>query len=595
VKVLLAHLATHEDVRRTFRDHIVRSATLSHPHLERVYDGGQSSGSIFMITEYLNGGSLENVLASGRRLDIDDTARLGRDVSGALSYLHANGFVLGALSPSNLLFDDEGRVRVTDLALAGLGGMHQEPLTYDEVRYISPEQALGGPAEAKSDVYALALILFEAATGTSPFEAMTPEAMLRSRVVTPLPVRPELGTLDMLLAQAAVPDPILRLDAEQFSNRLSAAVNDSSPLVVAPVRDQMPLLAQFPVPEPRTSIGFRAPSPDQIVGSRANSGAPIFPRSQASRALRTTPFDIGPDSPGSRPRASRGRSNFDELPPNRPPRRRRAAFLIAAVLLLVIAVGAGAAWKLGFLSQKHTVPSLVLLTLPGASTALNGDGFTVTVAHHVSSSAVAKGEIVSQVPIAGTTAKSGLVISVTISDGPLLIALPTNLVGQNCASATSQLLKLKINAQCPSSAAVPSSTVAAGKVVRVVFRKVINPASVPRGATVTLVLSQASTTTTAPVTSTTAPVTSTTATGSTTTTTSTSSTTTTTVVQPIITVPNVAGMTRAQVDAAMRKASLYYTTLLAGTTTTHWTSAVSSIPVAGSKVHKYSTIVINVK
>ena len=106
VKVLLANLAAHEDVRRTFRDHIVRSATLSHPHLERVFDGGQSSGAIFMVTEYLSGGSLENVLASGRLLDTDDTARLGRDVSGALAYLHANGFVMGSLSPSSLLFDD---------------------------------------------------------------------------------------------------------------------------------------------------------------------------------------------------------------------------------------------------------------------------------------------------------------------------------------------------------------------------------------------------------------------------------------------------------------------------------------------------------
>jgi len=84
VKVLLSHLAAYEDVRRAFRDRIVRSATLSHPHLERVYDGGQESGHIFTITEYLAGGSLEAFLAAGGRLDLDDTARLGRDVAGAL-------------------------------------------------------------------------------------------------------------------------------------------------------------------------------------------------------------------------------------------------------------------------------------------------------------------------------------------------------------------------------------------------------------------------------------------------------------------------------------------------------------------------------
>jgi len=57
VKVLLAGLAAHEEIRRAFRDHIIRASTLSHPHLARVFDGGQESGAIFMISEYLSGGS----------------------------------------------------------------------------------------------------------------------------------------------------------------------------------------------------------------------------------------------------------------------------------------------------------------------------------------------------------------------------------------------------------------------------------------------------------------------------------------------------------------------------------------------------------
>jgi serine/threonine protein kinase len=96
VKVLLADLAAHEEIRRAFRDHIIRAATLSHPHLARVFDGGQESGSIFMISEYLSGGSLEDVLGAGRRFSVDDGARLGRDVASALAYVHEQGFVLGS-------------------------------------------------------------------------------------------------------------------------------------------------------------------------------------------------------------------------------------------------------------------------------------------------------------------------------------------------------------------------------------------------------------------------------------------------------------------------------------------------------------------
>ena len=117
-------------------------------------------------------------------------------------------------------------------------------MTLDDARYLSPEQAVGEPAGPESDVYALALILFEAVTGSAAYEGSTPEAILRARLDTPLPVRLELGTLDMVLAQAAVPDPRLRLDAAQFSARLGAVVGDASPLIVHPGAEE-PLLAQF--------------------------------------------------------------------------------------------------------------------------------------------------------------------------------------------------------------------------------------------------------------------------------------------------------------------------------------------------------------
>ena len=269
VKVLLPRLAGHEDVRRAFRERIIKAATLSHSHLARVFDGGQESGSIFMICEYLSGGSLEDVLASGRTLSVDDGARLGRDVGSALAYVHENDMVHGSLSPSKLLLDEEGRVRVSDIALAGIGREYRERVTLDDVRFLSPEQAIGDPANPRSDVYALALILYEAVTGITPFDGVTPEAVLRARINATLPMRPELGSLDMVLAQATVSDPRVRLDAETFASRLGAVVSDFAPLVIPPIGGEVPLLSQYRPSEPRNSVGFRPPSPDQITGATA--------------------------------------------------------------------------------------------------------------------------------------------------------------------------------------------------------------------------------------------------------------------------------------------------------------------------------------
>jgi len=577
VKVLLPSLAAHEGVRRAFRDRIVRAATLSHPHLARVFDGGQESGAIFMITEYLEGGSLEDILSSGRVLSVDDVARLGRDVASALSYVHANGFVHADLSPDKLLFDDEGRVRVSDIALAGLGDAYRERLSLEDVRYLSPEQALGEPAGPESDVYSLALILFEAATGTSAFDGLSVDSVLRARVNSPLPVRVELGTLDMLLAQAAVSDPRLRLNAEQFSNRLGAAVSDSAPLSLRNAHGEVPILSQFTPTEPRTSIGFRPPSPEQVAGTASH---PLTPPVR----VRAPRFDepVGGAPPSQGPPRRTAPYGYEPLPPGRVTRPRRLGYLVAAALLVIVAVGAGAVWKLGLLNQDHLVPSLTNLTVTQASQLLKGDGFTITVDQHVISQTVPANDIVSQTPAAGTKSKSGLDIVVSISSGPTLVTLPKGLLGHSCAADTATLKTVKILAQCPSSETEASTTVPAGDVAAVLYHASRNPVAVPKGSTVVLALSSGPSTTT---TTTTLPTSGTT----------TSTTTTTLAGEGLRPMPNVVGFDQAEVIAAMQKAQLYYVTQGPGADSPAWKTVVSEIPAAGTMVKWHATVTLNVQ
>lgn len=562
VKVLLPDLAAHESIRRAFRDHIVRAATLSHPHLARVYDGGQEHGAIFMISEYLSGGSLEDAMRAGRRLSVDDAARLGRDAGSALAYAHEHGFVLGALSPSKILFDEEGHLRVSDVALAGLAAGYRERMTLDDARYLSPEQAVGDPAGPESDVYALALILFEAVTGSAAYEGTTPEMVLRARITAPLPVRLELGTLDMVLAQAALPDPRLRLDAEQFSQRLGAVVSDASPLVLRRGANEAPLLAGFSPSEPRNSIGFQAPSPEQIVGASTGASTAAFPR--VARAV---------GDGGSGPRTPVGRTpRFDRAPYELPraPRQRRG-FLYAALALVVIALVAGIIWKAGVFTKSHTVPTLTGLTLTQAQNAVAGDGYVLSVSQ-VDSSSVAKNLVVSQSPASGTSAKSGATIDVKVSEGPGIVTLPKNLLGRGCAGAVNELRTLHVIATCPAANEINSSR-AAGEVAQVLYGKTANPLVVPRGSSVILELSN----------------------GSSSTSTSTASTTTTLAGEGLRAMPNVVGDDYAQAYAAMKKAVLYFSTTGPGAGTTTWTKVISQSPAAGTMVPYKSTVTLDVQ
>jgi serine/threonine protein kinase len=575
VKVLLADLAAHESVRRAFRDRIIRASTLSHPHLARVFDGGQESGAIFMISEYLSGGSLDDVLAAGRRFSVDDGARLGRDVASALAYVHEQGFVLGNLSPSKLLFDAEGQVRVSDVALAGLASAYRERMTVDDARYLSPEQAIGDAATSESDVYALALILFEAVTGSAAYEGSTAEALLRARLDTPLPVRLELGTLDMVLAQAAVPDPRLRLNAEQFSSRLGAVVGDTSPLVVRPGSEEIPLLSQFEPQTPRSSIGFSAPSAEQITGAQQIVNA--FPR--ASRAPTA-----GGSSP---PRGPIGRTPRFERAQYDLPRTasRRGGFLIAAVVIVVLAIAAGVVWKLGVFKSSYTVPNLVGQTTKQASSAIASDGFTLDV-KDVNSAKVPTNEIVSQTPLAGVKARSGSVIDVNVSKGPSVVTLPRSLVGETCNQAAAQLTALHVSSTCPANRRIPSNVIPANHVFRVLYGRTANPLVVPKGATVILERSSGT-----PATTTTAPAT--------TTTTAPTGTTTTTTTMPASTglrpVPNVVGDDYAQTVAAFKKAVLFFTTTGHDAGTTKWTKVISENPGAGTSVPYRSSVTLTVQ
>ncbi len=567
LKTLRPDLAEHEDVRRAFRTQIIRAATLSHPHIVRVFDGGQESGTIFMVTEYLGDGSLEDRLAAGELLSVEDAARLGRDVAGALDYMHGHQVTHGGLSPRKILVDELGRVRVSDVALVGLRAMHRQRYTVHDLRYLSPEQVRGEPPLPATDVYALALILAEAVTGAPPFDASTMEASAQARLASPLPPHPELGALDMVLAQASVPDPLQRLDAAAMASRLGAATLDESPVELVARRGAVPVLHQVPPMAPRASIGFRAPSPRELAGRETDPNQD---------------FESADAAPGAWMPSGRGPS--DPYPVVPPPRRRRTATVVAAVVILVVA--AGVAWWFGLFSSHQTVPRLEGLTVAQATSQLTADGFTVSVTRHVASASVARGAIISQSPAAGVSAGSGQVISVTVSSGGAVVSLP-GVTGESCAAAQSALRRVDVKGACPASAAVVS-TLPAGQVVETRYHGVTDPSSAPRGATITLVLSSgpsgAATTTTSPATTTPA-ATSTTVAG----------TTATIAGQGPRAVPDVIGLGPTATIAAFRHAVLFFSPKGPGASTGKWTKVVSTLPSPGTMVPYRSTIIVNVR
>src|SRR5271165_505862 len=245
VKLLHQALAGDATFLRKFQAEARLAASLNHPNVLHVYDWGDEDGMPYLVLEYLGGGSLRSLLDTGLLLSPQQAASLGAQAAHGLAYAHRRGLVHRDIKPANLLFDDDGRLLVGDFGLARAlaEAAITEPLgtVMGTARYASPEQVEGHPVDDRTDVYSLALTLYESVTGRVPFAGETTVATLMARVGAVLPPARELGPLAPVLAQAAISEPLARLDAAALASELEMLLNE--------------LDAPDPLPLSRTNLG----------------------------------------------------------------------------------------------------------------------------------------------------------------------------------------------------------------------------------------------------------------------------------------------------------------------------------------------------
>ena len=199
VKILHPSLADDPAFIKRFRAEAQAAAALNHPNVMAVYDWGEERGIPYLVLEFLANGSLRAMLERGRRLSPSQALLVGLEAARGLDYAHRRGLVHRDVKPANLLFGDDGRLRIADFGLARAiaEAAWTEPagVVLGTARYASPEQAKGLPVDGRTDVYSLALVLVEAITGTVPFSADTTVATLMNRIDKLMPVTADLGPL----------------------------------------------------------------------------------------------------------------------------------------------------------------------------------------------------------------------------------------------------------------------------------------------------------------------------------------------------------------------------------------------------------------
>jgi serine/threonine protein kinase len=226
IKMLHPVLAADRAFLKRFRAEAQAAASLTHPNLVAVHDWGEDADGPYLVLEYLGGGSLRDLLDSASPLGAAHVASIGAQAAHGLAYAHARGFVHRDVKPANLLFDnDRRRLCVADFglarALAEAAWTEPAGATLGTARYAAPEQAQGRRVDGRADVYALALVLFEALTGNVPFSSDTTIGTLMARVGSELPHHDALGPLDDVIRAAAAPEPEDRLGAAELARWLS--------------------------------------------------------------------------------------------------------------------------------------------------------------------------------------------------------------------------------------------------------------------------------------------------------------------------------------------------------------------------------------
>jgi eukaryotic-like serine/threonine-protein kinase len=220
LKVLPPGALADESARRRFRREAEALSRLSHPHIATVHDFDSSDGIDFLVMEYVPGQTLSQHI-SGRPLPMKEIATIGADVAAALEEAHERGVVHRDLKPANIIVTPKSRVKVLDFGLAQLSGKAAdlEQTTTQSMSgfvgtlpYMAPEQVRGETIDARTDIYALGVVLYEMATGRRPFDdtqtGRLTDAILHAPVTPPKQLQPGLDSeLERIALKCLERDP----------------------------------------------------------------------------------------------------------------------------------------------------------------------------------------------------------------------------------------------------------------------------------------------------------------------------------------------------------------------------------------------------
>ena len=420
IKVIHPHLAND----KTFREKFVReakiAARLSHPNLVNVFDQAEDGDVVFLAMEYVSGITLRDALDKFGALSASRALDVFEPMVAALAAAHAAGVLHRDLKPENVLLSDDGKVKLSDFGLARpISAQTQTGAVVGTVAYLSPELVSRGVADARSDIYAAGIMLFELLTGRQPFqgEQAVHVALQHANSEVPAPSSlndtiPEL--LDELVLWATAKLPQNRpSDAIEFHRVLLQAKADLKNPKKSEELTQR--LRETTVLSGETATAFEQLNLDQTQ---------VLGDTGASTSNETVALNLRPEV------VEENRVQIYHS-------HRVVKVLVASALTVLLGLGAGW-WFSAGPGGFEVMPNLANRSQVEAEGLISSLGATAVIVTE-SSKTISSGLVISSEPGSGSIYWGGPV-TLRVSSGPKLVTI-ASLEGKTLVEATAQILQ----------------------------------------------------------------------------------------------------------------------------------------------------------
>ena len=407
VKIMHAHLANDEAFVSRFIKEAKATAALSHPNIVSIQDQGWNEGgppAVFLVMELVEGSTLRDYLNENGSLTVEQTLQLITPVLSALSAAHRIGIIHRDIKPENILISKDGRIKVADFGLARNIAMGQtmtaeSSVVLGSVSYLSPEQVQRGVADARSDIYAIGIVLFEMLTGDKPYSGETPIQIAYRHVNDRIPNIQTINnaipaSVAELVYEVTAPNPDQRpKDAEELLSKLKEIQAQ-----IDPKRRQMSLELDLP------PVVSKKSKRGKVSVTSAFGGI----KEKTSQLISSKPINI--NKPEDSIRTKKRKVS----------RRVRRNRIIALFLLLAILFGGYKVLN----ANKISVPSLVGMSQIEAKSSLKNLGLSIQVVEEVFSEDVPKGKIIATKPGGGGKVSPAGTVGLIVSKGQERIVIP---------------------------------------------------------------------------------------------------------------------------------------------------------------------------